>query len=101
MAETKTHAPAAQEADRTTHLHPFTSAAEHAEALPKMMVEGDGIHVRDDTGKKYLDAMSGLWCVNVGYGRAEIADAMAAQAKKLSFYHPFLSSSNAPSVEPW
>ena len=69
MTETKTHSAAAREADRKTRLHPFTSAAEHAEAPPKLMVAGDGIHVRDDNGKTYLDAMSGLWCVNVGLNK--------------------------------
>ena len=97
MAATKTYA-AVQEADRKTHLHPFTSAAEHAEVPPKLMVEGDGIHVRDDTGREYLDAMSGLWCVNVGYGRDEIVDAAADQARRLPYYHTFTSAANAPTA---
>jgi L-2,4-diaminobutyrate transaminase len=96
MTETTTHTASAREADQRTHLHPFTSAAEHAEAPPKLMVAGDGIHVRDDNGKTYLDAMSGLWCVNVGYGRDEIVDAAAQQARRLPYYHTFAGMANEP-----
>ena len=64
MAVTKTDTTAIQEADRRTHLHPFTAAADHAEALPRVMVEGAGVHVRDDTGRKYLDGMAGLTTVS-------------------------------------
>jgi len=98
MTETRSPVTAVQEADRRAHLHPFTSAAEHAEAVPKLIVEGDGIYVRDDTGRQYLDAMSGLWCVNVGYGREEIADAVSEQARRLPYYHTFASMANAPAA---
>lgn len=84
--------------DSATHLHPFTSAAEHAEAGGQIMVQGDGLRVRDSAGREYLDAMAGLWCVNVGYGRQEIVDAIAAQASKLPYYHAFLSMSNEPAT---
>ena len=50
MSETKTQIAPVQEVDRETHMHPFTSAAEHAEGVPKLMVEGSGIHVRDEAG---------------------------------------------------
>jgi L-2,4-diaminobutyrate transaminase len=96
MTETTTHVPTTREADRKAHLHPFTSAAEHAEAPPRVMAAGDGIHVTDDTGKRYLDAMSGLWCVNVGYGRDEIVDASADQARRLPYYHTFAAMANEP-----
>ncbi len=98
MAETKTPIATVQDVDRKTHLHPFTSAAAHAEAIPKVMVEGDGVFVRDDTGKRYLDAMAGLWCVNVGYGRREMADAISDQARRLPYYHTFASMSNEPAA---
>jgi len=94
----ETHTAAIQEADRDSHLHPFTSAAEHAGVLPRLMVGGDGIHVRDDTGREYLDAMSGLWCVNVGYARHEIADAAADQARRLPYYHAFAGMANEPAA---
>jgi L-2,4-diaminobutyrate transaminase len=94
----QTYPSAIGEADRRTHLHPFTSAAEHASAVPTLMVEGAGIRVRDDAGREYLDAMAGLWCVNVGYGRDEIADAISEQARRLPYYHTFASMANAPAA---
>ncbi len=98
MAENQDHNAAVQQVDRKTHLHPFTSAAAHAEATPQIMVEGQGVHVRDDTGKQYLDAMAGLWCVNAGYGRQEIADAISSQSRRLPYYHTFLSMTNEPAA---
>jgi L-2,4-diaminobutyrate transaminase len=85
--------------DRASLLHPFTSIADHLETGPRVMSEGDGLLLRDSEGREYLDAMSGLWCVNVGYGRTEIADAMAAQARRLPYYHSFASSGNEPAIE--
>ena len=96
--DTHTETVAVQEVDRKTHLHPFTSAAEHAEGGPKLMAEGSGIHVRDNAGNTYLDAMSGLWCVNVGYGRDEIVSAISDQAARLPYYHTFLSMTNEPAA---
>ncbi len=61
-------------------------------------MEGGGIHVRDDLGARYLDGMSGLWCVNAGYGRDEIADAISEQARRLPYYHTFASMVNEPSA---
>ena len=84
------------EIDKRSLLHPFTSITTHLEQGPRIMVEGRGIRVRDAEGREYLDAMAGLWCVNVGYGRPEIADAMAEQARRLPYYHAFLGNSNEP-----
>ena len=91
-------AAALQEADRRSHLHPFTSAAQHAEGKPRLIVGGKGIRVRDASGKEYVDAMAGLWCVNAGYGRDEIVDAMARQASRLPYYHTFAGMANEPSA---
>ena len=96
MTETKTQMAAVQEVDRKTHIHPFTSAADHADGVPKLMAEGSGVHVRDNTGKQYLDAMAGLWCVNARYGRDEIVDAISDQARQLPYYHTFASMTNEP-----
>lgn len=63
------------------------------------MVGGNGIWLTDSTGKRYIDGMAGLWCVNVGYGRPEIAEAMRRQAETLSYCHAFSSmSSDAPAL---
>ena len=56
-----------------------------------MMVRGSGSTVYDEDGRGYIDAMAGLWCVNVGYGRRELADALHEQALRLPYYHSFSS----------
>lgn len=80
-------------------LHPYTSIEEHESRGPHIMERANGVHVYDTEGKKYLDAMAGLWCTNIGYGREEIAETMAAQVRKLSYFHSFMSSGNEPSIE--
>jgi L-2,4-diaminobutyrate transaminase len=78
--------------DRRHVFHPFSVLAEHESGGPRrIMVSGSGTTLTDDQGRTYLDAMAGLWCVNVGYGRVEIADALRAQALKLPYYHSFSS----------
>jgi L-2,4-diaminobutyrate transaminase len=82
----------AGEIDRRHVFHPFSVLAEHESAGPRrMMVAGQGSTLTDDQGRTYLDAMAGLWCVNVGYGRAEIADALQRQTLRLPYYHSFSS----------
>src|SRR5215216_1044720 len=78
--------------DRRHVFHPFSVLSEHESSGPRrMIVEGRGSTLTDDQGKTYLDAMAGLWCVNVGYGRPEIAEALKSQALKLPYYHAFSS----------
>jgi L-2,4-diaminobutyrate transaminase len=84
--------------DQASHLHPFTSIAAHAQDGPMVMIRGKGTQITDHRGRTYLDAFAGLWCMNVGYGREEIAEAMAEQAKKLAYYHSFLAMANEPSI---
>ena len=88
------NSPDLAELDRRFLFHPFTALADHERAGPPIViVKGEGVWLEDSTGKRYLDAMAGLWCVNVGYGRREIADAIHAQALTLSYHHAFSSSS--------
>ncbi|WP_081889398.1 aminotransferase [Caballeronia sordidicola] len=83
--------------DRQFFFHPFTALSDHERNGPLVMVGGEGVWLEDNRGKRYIDSMAGLWCVNVGYGRREIADAMHAQAMKLAYYHTFASmSTDAP-----
>lgn len=78
--------------DRQYSFHPFTALADHERnGPPVVMVAGEGCRLTDDQGREYLDAMAGLWCVNVGYGRSELAEAMRAQAETLSYCHAFSS----------
>lgn len=75
--------------DQRSQFHPFTSITDLKVDGPTVMSSGSGIRVRDVNGKEYLDGMAGLWCVNLGYGRTEITDAIAEQSRKLSFFHTF------------
>lgn len=80
------------EMDRGSVLHPFTQLHDHAtgKSGPATIIEGGtGIRIRDALGREYIDALAGLYCVNIGYGRQEVADAIARQAHKLAFYHSY------------
>lgn len=86
--------------DRRYSFHPFTSLATHEKVGPHtVMVRGQGVWLEDAQGRRYLDGMAGLWCVNVGYGRTELADAMRAQAATLPYCHAFSSmASDQPAL---
>jgi len=75
--------------DQRSQFHPFTAITDLVAEGPTVMASGEGIRVRDVDGKEYIDGMAGLWCVNLGYGRREITDAIAAQSQRLSFFHTF------------
>ena len=80
------------EIDRRFTLHPFTALRDHEAAGPLTVIaQGHGSTLVDDRGRRFLDAMAGLWCVNVGYGRAEIAEAVRQQTERLSYCHAFSS----------
>ena len=80
-------------------LHPFTSIADHQASGPHMFERAEGIHVYDADGNQYIDAMAGLWCSNIGYGRKEMAEAVASQIEKMSYYHSFMAVGNEPAAE--
>jgi L-2,4-diaminobutyrate transaminase len=78
------------EIDRRHLFHPFTALASHERSGPPVViVRGEGTWLEDDRGRRYLDVMAGLWCVNVGYGRREITEALSRQATDLSYCHAF------------
>jgi len=79
--------------DERSQFHPFTSINDMNAEGPMLVESGSGVRIRDIDGKEYLDGMAGLWCVNLGYGRKEITDAIARQSEKLSFFHTFNSMS--------
>src|SRR6266478_7944595 len=82
--------------DRKHLIHPLHHPVDHSE--PIVYVRGRGATVEDINGRKYLDGLSGLWNVNVGHGRAELADAAAAQMKELAFFSAYAGSSNLPAI---
>lgn len=75
--------------DQSSQFHPFTSINDLKADGPTVMASGSGVRVRDIHGKEYIDGMAGLWCVNLGYGRKEICDAISQQSQRLSFFHTF------------
>src|SRR5882762_7736171 len=77
--------------DRASVLHPFTNLKDFATGkLDSTVVEtGKGVRIQDADGKEYIDGFAGLYCVNIGYGRTEVAEAIARQAYKLAYYHSF------------
>src|SRR5690349_3495431 len=91
--------PSIEEVDRRFVFHPFTALKQHEADGGQMIVRGKGCRLWDAQDRSYLDAMAGLWCVNVGYGRTELADAIAAQVERLSYYHGFTSmATDTPAV---
>ena len=90
---------AIQALDTAHFLHPFTDFKDLASRGARVITRGEGIYIWDSEGKKLLDAMSGLWCVNVGYGRKELADAAHYQMMTLPFYNSFFQTTNVPAVQ--
>lgn len=86
-----TSAPDVADRDRRYVFHPFTQLDRHATSTAPVIVEGTGVTLTSSDGRSYLDAMAGLWCVNVGYGREEIGEAMRKEAERLGYYHAFSS----------
>ncbi|MAL78053.1 MAG: hypothetical protein CMN55_02895 [Sneathiella sp.] len=86
--------------DRETFLHPSTHLAQFARGeMPNRIVTGgSGVFIEDRDGNRLLDAFAGLYCVNVGYGRPEIAEAIAAQAKELAYYHSYVGHGTEASI---
>ncbi|SOE87478.1 Adenosylmethionine-8-amino-7-oxononanoate aminotransferase [Burkholderia sp. YR290] len=87
--------------DRAHFMHPSTHAHDHATgALPGKIIKGaKGIRIEDHEGKTYIDAFAGLYCVNIGYGRTEVAEAIYEQAKQLAYYHTYVGHSTDAIIE--
>ena len=77
-------------------LHPLNHPSAHQQA--KIWVEGRGAIITDVDGGEYIDGLSGLWCVNVGHGRAELADAARQQMGTLAYCSSYAGSSNLPAI---
>jgi len=85
-----------EEMDRGSILHPFTVLKDFAEGRqrPRIVTGGKGVFIRDQDGRELLDAFAGLYCVNIGYGRADVAEAIARQAHELAYYHSYAGVSS-------
>ena len=89
-----------EEWDRENFFHPSTHLASFArgDLKNRIMTGGDGVFISDRDGNRFLDAFAGLYCVNVGYGRSEIAEAISVQAKDLAYYHAYVGHSTEASI---
>ncbi len=88
-----------QALDRAHHVHPFTNHAELAAKGVRVVTRAEGAYLWDSDGNQLLDGLAGLWSVNVGYGRKELADAAYRQLLDLPYYNTFFQSTNPPAVE--
>ncbi|HET8533560.1 MAG TPA: aspartate aminotransferase family protein, partial [Methylomirabilota bacterium] len=83
--------------DQDHLIHPLHHPSDHLE--PMVYVRGRGAVLTDIQGREYIDGLAGLWNVNVGHGRAELADAAAAQMRELAYYSAYSGSSNIPAIQ--
>ena len=87
-----------QALDAAHHMHPFTANAALGKKGARIIVRADGVRLTDSDGQELIDGMAGLWCVNVGYGRTELADAAARQMRELPYYNTFFQTSHVPAM---
>src|SRR5579864_326632 len=85
--------------DAAHHIHPFSDMGSLNRAGSRVIVKAQGVYLWDSEGNKIIDGMAGLWCVNVGYGRKELADAAYKQLKELPFYNTFFKTTHPPVIE--
>ncbi len=88
-----------QTLDSAHYIHPFTDHKALAAQGARVIAKADGVYVWDSEGKQIFDGMSGLWCVNVGYGRQELVDAASRQMSTLPYYNSFFKTTNVPAAE--
>jgi putrescine aminotransferase len=88
-----------QAADAAHFLHPFTDFQALAKKGSRIITKAENIYLTDSEGHRILDAMSGLWCVNVGYGQQALIDAATRQMSELPFYNAFFQTATPPAIE--
>ncbi len=88
-----------QDIDQAHHIHPFTDTADLNNRGTRVITRAEGVFIEDSDGNRYLDGMAGLWCVNIGYGRKELAEAAYKQMLELPYYNNFFQCANTPAIE--
>lgn len=88
-----------QEMDARHHLHPFTTHKDLAQTGARVITRAEGVWLYDSEGKRLIDGMAGLWCVQVGYGREELAEAGYKALKELPYYNNFFQTTNPYAAE--
>ncbi|MEB8388844.1 aspartate aminotransferase family protein [Rhodobacteraceae bacterium KMM 6894] len=94
------HLPTAelQALDAAHHMHPFTNDNELEKKGARVITRANGVTLTDSDGNNYLDAMAGLWCMNIGYGRTEPAEAASRQMLELPYYNTFFQTTHVPAI---
>ena len=82
--------------DRRHFIHPYTDFATFKQEGSHVISKAKGVFVMDSDGNRFLDGIAGLWCVNIGHGREEMADAMRDQVLAMQYFNPFGHSTNEP-----
>jgi len=90
---------ALKEKDKQHVLHPWQDIATAREADSFVVAEAEDVFVYDATGERFIDGIGGMWCVNIGYGRDEMAEAIAEQARRMPYYSPFGQLTSPPAAE--
>lgn len=100
MTAITNHMPTAelQALDAAHHMHPFTRNNELEQKGARIITRAKGVTLTDSEGNHILDAMGGLWCVNIGYGRDELAEVAARQMRELPYYNTFFQTTHVPVI---
>ncbi len=100
MTTITNHLPTAelQALDAAHHMHPFTANGGLAQKGARVITRANGVTLTDSEGHEILDAMAGLWCVNIGYGREELAEVAARQMRELPYYNIFFQTTHVPAI---
>ncbi|WP_234192026.1 aspartate aminotransferase family protein [Pseudacidovorax sp. NFM-22] len=86
-------------ADVAAHLHSYTNLATHGQVEPLLITRGDGIHVEDESGRRYIEGMSGLWCASLGFSHPRLVQAGIDALQTLPYYHTFNHRSNPAAAQ--
>ncbi len=100
MSTITNHMPTAelQALDAAHHMHPFSANGAFGKEGARVITRANGVYLTDSEGEEILDAMAGLWCVNIGYGRDELAEAAARQMRELPYYNTFFKTTHVPAI---
>ncbi len=100
MSTITNHMPTAelQALDAAHHIHPFSANGALGQEGARVITRAKGVYLTDSEGQEILDAMAGLWCVNVGYGRDELAEVAARQMRELPYYNTFFKTTHVPAI---
>jgi len=85
--------------DKDHFIHPYTDFSTFKDEGSQIISKASGVRVTDHEGNEFLDAIAGLWCVNIGHGRQEMAEAIADQVLEMQYYNPFGHSTNEPAAK--